>query len=77
MESDGTRRRGLYLKVGEHVIHKEFPSWGRGVVIEEWTSEVPGGACFVKIIFQDGKVRIFNNDFYSEFCCYYKGIRRI
>lgn len=66
-----------YLKVGDRVYHKKFKSWGGGVVIETWTSDIPGGLCFVRIQFQDGKKRVFDNSFDSACCCYYTGITLI
>ena len=44
----------LYLKVGDQVFHKHYRRWGMGVVVEERTSEVPGGFCYVRISFKDG-----------------------
>ncbi|HEY3278028.1 MAG TPA: hypothetical protein VGJ94_15525 [Syntrophorhabdaceae bacterium] len=67
----------LYLGVGDRVIHKRFTRWGMGVVTEERSSTVPGGFCYVRIVFQDGKVRVFDNDFKSGNCCYYAGIQRL
>ena len=67
----------LYLAVGDRVIHKRFSRWGMGVVTEERNSQLPGGFCYVRIIFQDGKVRVFDNNFRSENCCYYAGIQRL
>jgi hypothetical protein len=63
-----------YLRVGDKVLHKKFKSWGGGIVIETKASELPGGMCFVRILFQDGKQRIFDNNFDSVCCCYYTGI---
>ena len=63
-----------YLRVGDKVFHKKFKSWGGGVVIETKASELPGGTCFARILFQDGKQRIFDNNFDSTCCCYYTGI---
>jgi len=63
-----------YLRVGDKVFHKKFKSWGGGMVIETWDSNLPGGICFVRILFQDGKQRIFDNSFDSACCCYYAGI---
>ena len=71
------RERRLYLKVGDEVFHKQYRRWGRGVVVEERTSEVPGGFCYVRISFGDGNVRVFDNNFRSQQCCYYAGIRKI
>ena len=64
----------IYLHVGDKVFHKKFKSWGHGVVIEARASHVPGGSCFVRILFQDGKGRVFDNSFGSATCCYYTGI---
>ena len=63
-----------YLRVGDKVFHKKFKSWGGGMVIETKSSELPGGMCFVRILFQDGKQRVFDNSFDSACCCYYAGI---
>jgi len=69
----GSERR-TYLRVGDKVFHKKFKSWGGGMVIETWASDLPGGICFVRILFQDGKQRVFDNSFDSASCCYYAGI---
>jgi len=66
-----------YLQVGDRVFHKKFKSWGGGIVIETRTSDLPGGLCFVRILFQDGKKRVFDNSFDSACCCYYTGITLI
>jgi len=63
-----------YLRVGDKVFHKKFKSWGGGIVVETWSSDLPGGACFVRILFQDGKKRVFDNSFDSTCCCYFTGI---
>ena len=63
-----------YLHVGDKVFHKKFKSWGGGIVMETRASELPGGMCYARILFQDGKQRIFDNDFDSVCCCYYTGI---
>ncbi len=63
-----------YLRVGDKVFHKKCRSWGGGIVMETWSSDLPGGTCFVKILFQDGKQRIFDNSYDSVCCCYYTGI---
>jgi hypothetical protein len=67
----------LYLKVGDQVFHRKYGRWGAGVVVEERTSQVPGGFCYVRINFADGIVRVFDNNFRSQTCCYYAGIRKI
>ena len=66
--------RHTYLRVGDRVFHKKFRSWGGGIVIETWASDLPGGLCFVRVLFQDGKKRVFDNSFSSACCCYYTGI---
>lgn len=68
------REQRTYLRVGDKVFHKKFRSWGGGIVMETRASEVPGGMCYVRILFQDGKQRVFDNDFDSVCCCYYTGI---
>ncbi|MCJ7748351.1 MAG: hypothetical protein MUP27_11480 [Desulfobacterales bacterium] len=68
------RKKHTYLRVGDKVFHKKFKSWGGGIVIETWSSDLPGGLCFVRILFQDGKKRVFDNSFDSACCCYYTGI---
>jgi hypothetical protein len=77
-ESSPTRKpkseKYTYLRVGDKVVHKKFKSWGGGIVIETRSSDLPGGMCFVRILFQDGKQRIFDNNFDSICCCYYTGI---
>jgi hypothetical protein len=66
--------RHTYLQVGDRVIHRNYKTWGCGIVMEAWASEVPGGLCFARIQFQDGKMRIFDNNYDSSCCCYYSGI---
>lgn len=66
-----------YLRVGDVVFHKKFRSWGRGRVLEAWASDVPGGLCYVRILFQDGKSRVFDNSYDSACCCYYAGVTLI
>ena len=63
-----------YLQVGDKVFHKKFRSWGCGIVSEAWASDVSGGMCYVRIDFQDGKKRVFDNSYDSSCCCYYAGI---
>ncbi len=75
--SPATRQKGekhTYLRVGDKVFHKKFKSWGGGIVIETKVSELPGGMFYVRILFQDGKQRVFDNNFDSACCCYYTGI---
>lgn len=66
--------RRTYLRVGDRVYHKKFKSWGGGIVTETWASDLPGGLCFVRILFQDKKKRVFDNNFDSACCCYHTGI---
>ena len=68
------REKHTYLRVGDRVFHKKCKSWGGGVVMETRASELPGGMCYVRILFQDGKERIFDNDLDSACCCYHTGI---
>ncbi len=66
----------IYLRLGDKVAHRSYEEWGEGVVVEEMTSSVPGGTCLVRILFDDGHQRTFNNDMDNELCCYYFGVRR-
>ncbi len=68
--------RRIYLKMGDKVVHLRYPHWGTGVVVEEQNSTVLGGNSFVRIVFKDGLVRVFDNNFAHAWCCYYAGIRR-
>ena len=78
IETSPTRKpkseKHTYLRVGDKVFHKKFKSWGGGIVIETWSSNLPGGLCYVRILFQDGKKRVFDNSFDSACCCYHAGI---
>jgi hypothetical protein len=67
-------RRIIYLQVGDHVYHQRYSQWGIGEVVEEWNSSLPGGRSFVKVQFEDRRVRVFDNDFQSLSCCYYTGV---
>lgn len=69
-------RQRLYLRLGDKVAHLNYGEWGEGTVVEEMTSVRIGGTCLVRILFEDGKQRTFNNDLDSDICCYYFGIRR-
>ena len=71
------RGQVLFLKVGDRVYHKRFTRWGMGIVVEERTSELPGGFCYVRVDFTDGQKRVFDNNLKSECCCYYAGIEKI
>lgn len=68
----GVRR--LYLKLGDRVIHRRYPQWGNGEVVEERTAVTDGGMCFVRIVFADGQERSFINNLDDVNCCYYTGI---
>ena len=68
------REKHTYLRVGDKVVHKKFKFWGGGIVMETRDSELPGGMCYVRILFQDGKERIFDNDLGSVSCCSHTGI---
>ncbi|OGP92375.1 MAG: hypothetical protein A2156_14905 [Deltaproteobacteria bacterium RBG_16_48_10] len=70
----GREKKHTYLQVGDKVFHKKYKSWGGGIVVETWASDLPGGLCFVRILFRDGKQRVFDNSFDSVCCCYYTGI---
>ena len=66
----------LFLRLGDKVQHRDYGQWGHGVVVEEMTSSVPGGTCLVRIDFDDGRQRTFNNDLDNDMCCYYFGLRK-
>ena len=74
--SDVYEKQRLYLRLGDQVVHLNYGQWGGGVVVEEMTSIVVGGTCLVRILFEDGQQRTFNNDLDSDMCCYYFGVRR-
>jgi hypothetical protein len=67
----------IYLRLGDKVIHRTYEEWGEGSVVEEMTSSVPGGTCLVRIMFEDGRQRTFNNDMENDLCCYFFGVRRV
>ena len=69
-------RRCLYLKVGDWVVHRRYPEWGSGRVVEEQNSSVVGGLSLVKVTFLDGQTRVFDNNFKNATCCYHAGLRR-
>ena len=73
MTTNGHR---LYLRLGDKVSHQRYGQWGEGTVVEEMTSTIPGGTCLVRIVFRDGRERVFHNDLDSEMCCYFFGIRK-
>ena len=66
----------IYLRLGDRVMHQRYGQWGEGTVVEEMTSIVPGGTCLVRIVFADGRERVFHNDLDTELCCYYFGVRK-
>jgi len=66
----------LYLRLGDRVYHNDHSEWGLGAVVEEMTSVVSGGTCLVRVLFDDGLQRTFNNDLDHEMCCYFMGLRR-
>jgi hypothetical protein len=65
----------LYLRVGDIVRHVRYNVWGEGEVIQEKHSDLPGGLCLVRVLFEDGIERSFINDLNSECCCLYAGVR--
>ena len=67
----------IYLRLGDRVTHLRYEEWGEGAVVEERTSVVPGGTCLVRLLFEDGQQRTFNNDLDHEQCCYFFGIRKL
>lgn len=71
-----SEEKRLYLRVGDKVTHRSYQQWGIGMVVEVMTSIVAGGTCLVRIRFQDGRLRTFNNDLDSEGCCSRFGIRQ-
>jgi hypothetical protein len=73
MSTNGFR---LYLRLGDVVAHRDHREWGEGRVIEEMTSTVPGGTCLVRVQFEDGRTRTFNNDLDAQTCGYYFGLRK-
>ena len=66
----------LYLRLGDRVYHDSREEWGGGAVVEVMTSTIEGGTCLVRILFEDGHQRTFNNDLDSDMCCYRMGLRR-
>lgn len=69
-------RHRLYLRVGDFVVHPRYEEWGAGKVVEEMTSVLEGGTCLVRVNFEDGQQRTFDNNLDSPSCCYFFGIRR-
>jgi hypothetical protein len=70
-------QKRLFLRLGDRVQHGTYDGWGLGVVVEVMTSVVPGGTCLVRILFEDGRQRTFNNDMDSELCCCYLGMQKL
>ena len=68
-------RPRLYLRVGDTVRHLHYSGWGNGEVIEEKHSDLPGGLCLVKVLFEDRIERAFINDLNNHCCCFYAGLR--
>ncbi|MEO8603741.1 MAG: hypothetical protein ABI629_14300 [bacterium] len=58
------------------MTHRDHREWGEGKVVEEMTLTTPGGTCLVRIQFQDGRLRTFNNDLDAEVCAYHFGLRK-
>src|SRR5262249_60474058 len=71
------RDKRIYLRLGDRVTHLWHEEWGEGAVVEERTSIVPGGTCLVRLLWEDGQQRTFNNDLDNEQCCYFFGVRKI
>lgn len=69
-------RHRLYLRVGDSVVHPRYEEWGVGKVVEEMTSVLDGGTCLVRVNFEDGQQRTFDNNLDSPSCCYFFGVRR-
>lgn len=68
-------RPRLYLRAGDTVRHLYYSGWGNGEVIEEKHSDLPGGLCLVRVLFEDGIERAFINDLNNHCCCFYAGLR--
>lgn len=66
----------LYLHLGDRVYSDSREEWGTGTVVEEMTSTIVGGTCLVRVLFEDGHQRTFNNDLDHDMCCYFMGVRR-
>lgn len=69
------RDKRLFLRAGDAVYHMHYRVWGMGRVVELMTSTLPGGGAFVRIDWNDGKRRVFNNDLDHYQCCYFFGLR--
>ncbi|MFP6627076.1 MAG: hypothetical protein VCA74_08500 [Deltaproteobacteria bacterium] len=66
----------IYLRLGDRVYHLDRAEWGGGAVVEEMTSVVPGGTCLIRVLFDDGVQRTFDNDLDSNMCCCFMGLKR-
>ncbi len=65
----------LFLRSGDLVYHLNYRAWGTGRVVEVMTSTLPGGGAFARVVWEDGKKRVFNNDLDHYQCCYFFGVR--
>lgn len=65
----------LFLRAGDTVYHMNYRGWGVGWVVELVTSTLPGGSALARIVWNDGKKRVFNNDLDHYQCCYFFGVR--
>ena len=65
----------LFLRAGDTVYHAHYRAWGVGHVVELITSTLPGGCALARIVWNDGKKRVFNNDLDHYQCCYFFGVR--
>ena len=70
------KRARIYLRLGDRVYHDCHSEWGLGAVVEVMTSTVIGGTCLVRVLFDDGLQRTFNNDLDHEMCCHRMGLKR-
>jgi len=57
-------------------MHRHYGEWGAGEVVEEMTSILNGGTCLVRVNFEDGQQRTFDNNMDNQSCCYFFGVRR-
>lgn len=69
------QNKRLYLRAGDTVYHLNHRAWGEGRVVELMTSTLPGGGAFARVLWNDGKKRVFNNDLDHYQCCYFFGVR--
>lgn len=65
------------MTVGDQVIHSRYPQWGVGRVIEVWRGDLPGGRDYVKVVFEDGRVRVFDNSLDSSTYCVRAGLVKL